>query len=90
MKQIIPRQKTLVSRDWLSMAAMTVIMVIVWIAFGVYRILKTSAIGAPQAQKIESFSPDLDVVVLDTLASHRQLLDTSFNEEQRIKNSVGK
>lgn len=75
---------TLVRRDWLLVAIMTVVMITVWISITVYAVMFKKKATDPLRRRLQQFSPDIDEKVLEELGQFRQINPDSYLETQRI------
>lgn len=75
---------TLVRRDWLLVAIMSVVMITVWISVTVYAVTLKKKVADPLRRRLQQFSPDVDEKVLEELGQFRQMDTDSYSETQRI------
>lgn len=74
----------LIKRNWLVIAALSMVVAILWIGITVYKILNTSTIPEPRLDRIQLFSTKLDEAVLPELESRRKSNSEQFDESKRI------
>lgn len=76
---------TLVKRDWLAAAVLLVVIIFIWIGFGVYKALTESKIPPVLREQLRPFSTSLDLKILDNLGGRKRIRTEQFAEEERVK-----
>jgi hypothetical protein len=74
----------LVAKDFLTTSILLVVIVFLWIGFGVYKIFFVVEVDKPLRELAKPLSIQLDRKVLEDLEGRLQLKNVSLNEKDRI------
>lgn len=74
----------LVTRDWLVAVVLLVVIIFLWIGYGVYQALTTTRVPEPLKEQTRPLSIEIDRQILDELQGRLRLKDKELREDDRV------